>query len=157
MIGPEQDPASTADREIVNTRVLNAPRQLVFRALSEPEHLAQWWGPKDFRSTLHQFDFRPGAYWDITLHGPDGVDYRNEYVLLEAVEPERIVISHPDPAHNFQLIIVLTEEGKSTRLTWCMRFESTEHCEQVKPFVIEANEQSLDRLEAELAKMKRME
>lgn len=153
-MGREQNPPN-ADREIVNTRVLNAPRELVFRALSEPKHLAQWWGPKGFRSTLHEFDFRPGAHWHITLHGSDGTDYKNEYVLLEVAEPERIVISHPDPAHDFQLIIVLAEEGERTRLTWRMRFESAEHYEEVKRFVSDANEQLLDRLEAELARMKR--
>jgi uncharacterized protein YndB with AHSA1/START domain len=146
--------ASLAGREIVSTRVLNAPRELAFRAFSEREHFAQWWGPKGFRNTLHDFDFRPGARWHITLHGPDGTDYKNEYVLLEVVEPERIVISHPDPKHNFQVTIILAEEGEMTRLTWRMRFESTEHCDEVKPFVIEGNEQNLDRLEAELAKMR---
>jgi uncharacterized protein YndB with AHSA1/START domain len=146
--------ANAAEREVVSTRVLNASRQHVFRAFREPEHLAQWWGPKDFRSTIHEFDFRPGGRWQLTLHGPDGTDYKNEYVAVEIVEPERIVISHPDPAHNFHLIITLTEEGENkTRLTWRQRFSSREHFEQVRSFVAEANEQNLDRLEAELARI----
>lgn len=78
---------------------------------------------------------------------------RNEYELLQITEPERIVISHPDPAHSFQLTVLLTEEDGTTRLAWCMRFESVEHCRQVKPFVVAANEQNLDRLEAELTRM----
>lgn len=143
----------TADRELVATRLIDARRELVFRAFREPEHLAQWWGPKDFRNTFREFDFRPGGTWRVTMHGPDGTDYKNEYVLLEVVEPERIVISHPDPEHSFQLIIILAEEGAKTRFTWRMRFESAEHCNQVKAFVVEANEQNLDRLEAELARM----
>ncbi len=154
MVEANHSAPDNADREIVNTRVLNAPRELVFRAMSESKHLAQWWGPKGFRSTLHEFDFTPGSHWHITLHGPDDTDYKNEYVLLEVVEPERIVISHPDPKHNFQLTIILAEEGEMTRLRWRMWFESTEHCDEVKPFVIEGNEQNLDRLEAELARMK---
>lgn len=141
------------DREILSTRVLNAPREVVFRAFSELEHLAQWWGPKGFWNTIHEFDFRPGGRWRVTMHGPDGTDYKNEYVLLEVTEPERIFISHPDPEHNFQLTIILAEEDEKTRLTWRMRFESADHCNQVKPFVIEANEQNLDRLEAEVARM----
>lgn len=155
MAEADHNATDNADREIVSTRVLNAPRKLIFRAFREPKRLAQWWGPKGFRSTLHEFDFTPAAHWHITLHGPDGVDYENEYVLLEVVEPERIVISHPDSKHNFQLTIILAEEGAMTRLTWLMWFESTEHCAELKPFVIEANEQSLDRLEAVLARMKR--
>jgi uncharacterized protein YndB with AHSA1/START domain len=141
------------DREVVSIRVLNAPKEVVFRAFSDPKHLAQWWGPKGFRNTFHEFDFQPTGHWRLTMRGPDGTDYKNEYVLLEVVEPERIVISHPDPEHNFQLTIILAEEGEKTRLTWRMRFESVEHCNQVKPVVIEANEQNLDRLEAELARL----
>ena len=65
---------NNADPELAYTRVLNASRQKVFRALREPEHLARWWGPTDFRSTIHKFDFRPGGRWQLTLHGPDGTD-----------------------------------------------------------------------------------
>ena len=90
----------------------------------------------------------------LTLHGPDGADYENEYVVEKIAEPERIVISHPDPAHYFQLFITLTEEGENkTRLSWCQRFDTREHFERVKSVVAEANEQNLDRLEAELKKM----
>ena len=89
----------------------------------------------------------------LTLHGPDGADYENEYVVEELVEPERIVITHPDPAHYFQLFITLAEEGEDkTRLSWRQRFDTREHFEQVKSVVAEANEQNLDRLEAELGR-----
>lgn len=149
--------ANTTERELVSSRVLNAPRSQVFRAFKEPQHLAQWWGPKDFWSTIHEFDFRSGGHWKLTLHGPDGTDYKNEYFAVEILEPERIVIDHPDPAHDFQLSITLAEgdEGK-TRLTWRQVFSSREHFEQVRPFVVEANEQVLDRLEAEVARTRRL-
>ena len=89
----------------------------------------------------------------LTLHGPDGAYYENEYVVEQIVEPERIVISHPDPAHYFQLFITLAEEGKNkTRLSWRQRFDTREHFEQVKSVVAEANEQNLDRLAAELGR-----
>jgi uncharacterized protein YndB with AHSA1/START domain len=144
---------NTADRESVHARVLNASREHVVHAFREPEHFAQWWGPKGFRSTIHSFDFRQGGRLQLTLHGPDGADYENEYVVEEIVEPERIVISHPDPAHYFQLFITLAEEGKNkTRLSWRQRFDTREHFEQVKSVVAEANEQNLDRLAAELGR-----
>ena len=64
------------------------------------------------------------------------------------------MISHPDPKHRFELIVTLAEEGENkTRLKWRQRFSSREHFEQVRSFVAEANEQVLDRLEAELARM----
>ena len=120
-------------------------------AFREPEHFAQWWGPKGFRSTIHSFDFRQGGRLLLTLHGPDGADYENEYLVEEFVEPERIVISHPDPGHYFQLFITLAEEEENkTRLSWHQRFDTREHFERVKSVVAEANEQNLDRLAAEL-------
>lgn len=153
MVANDNSMDEWAERELMATRLIAVLRELVFRAFREPEHLAQCWGPKGFRNTVHEFDFRPGGHLRLTLHGPDGTDYENEYVVLEAAEPERIVISHPDPEHKFRLTIILAEEGENTRLTWRMRFESVEHCNQVKPFVAKANEQNLDRLELELAKM----
>ncbi len=146
-------PDQTAGRELVATRLINAPRELVFHAFREPERLARWWGPNGFRNTVHEFDFRPGGHWRLTLHGSDGTDYKNDYVLLEVAEAERIVISHPDPAHSFQLTVTLAARCEKTLLTWRMCFETAEHCQQVKPFVVKANEQNLDRLEAELARI----
>ena len=147
-------PVPTVERELVTTRLLNASRQRVFRAFREPQHLARWWGPEGFRSTIHQFDFRPGGRWELTLHGPDGSDYKNEYFATEIVESERIEISHPDPAHDFQLTVTLADVGENkTQLTWRQSFSSREHFEQVKTFVADANEQVLDRLAAEVAEI----
>jgi uncharacterized protein YndB with AHSA1/START domain len=123
---------SAADRESVHARVLNASREQVVRAFREPVYFAQWWGPKGFRSTIQSFDFRQGGHLRLTLHGPDGADYENEYVVEEIVERERIVISHPHPGHYFQLFITLAEEGEDkTRLSWRQRFDTREHFERV--------------------------
>ena len=153
----QTNPDSTphlAERELVHTRIMNASRQQVFRAFCEPRHLARWWGPNGFRSTIHEFNLQPGGRWELTLHGPDGTDYRNEYFLLEIVPPERIVISHPDSAHDFQLIVTLAEAGENkTQLTWRQVFSSREHFEEVKHFVAEANEEVLDRLGKEVARI----
>ena len=71
--------AQTTDpREIVSGRVIDAPRRKVFKAFADPTHLARWWGPKGFRNTFEEFDFRPGGTWRFTMHGPDGVDYQNK-------------------------------------------------------------------------------
>jgi uncharacterized protein YndB with AHSA1/START domain len=145
--------SAAADRESVHIRALNASRAQVAQAFRQPEHFAQWWGPKGFRNTIYSFDYRPGGRLHLTLHGPDGADYENEYVIEELAEPERVVISHPDPAHYFQLFLTLAEEGDKTRLTWRQRFDTREHFERVQSFVAEANEQNLDRLEALLKRM----
>lgn len=140
--------------QLVHTRTMNASRPQVFRAFCEPQHLAQWWGPNGFRSTIHEFAFQSGGRWELTLHGPDGTDYRNEYFAIEIIEPERIVISHPDPAHEFRLVVTLTEADKNrTQVSWEQTFSSREHFAEVRAFVADANEQVLDRLEAEVARI----
>jgi uncharacterized protein YndB with AHSA1/START domain len=143
----------TSDREIVASRTLNASRELVFQAFLNPSHLANWWGPKGFTNTFSEFDFRPGGHWRFVMHGPDGTDYPNHSVFDEVVPPERIVFRHLDEMREFQMTILLTEQGGKTQFTWRILHPTVEKCERVKPFVIEANEQNFDKLEAELAKM----
>ena len=142
-----------ADREIVSTRLLNAPREFVFEAFRDPGRLANWWGPKGFTNTFAEFDFRPGGHWHFVMHGPDGADYPNHSVFDEVVPRERIVFRHLDEMHEFQMTILLAEQGGKTQITWRMLHPTVEKCERVKPFVVEANEQNFDKLEAELAKM----
>lgn len=80
-----------SDREIVTTRVFDAPRDLVFEAHTSCEHLSHWWGPRKYEVSSCEIDFRPGGAWRIVLRGPDGneVTFFGEY--LEIVRPERIV------------------------------------------------------------------
>ena len=146
-------PRALSDREIVSTRVFDAPRELVFKAFSDRDHLVHWWGPKGFTNTFHEFDMRPGGVWRFVMHGPDGVDYKNESVFVEIVRPERIVFHHLKPVHEFQMTVTFVEQDDKTMLTWRMLFKSAAECDKVKVFAVEANEQNFDRLEAQLAKM----
>jgi uncharacterized protein YndB with AHSA1/START domain len=139
-------------RELITTRVLDAPRERVFSAFSEAGHLAQWWGPEGFRNTFHEFDLRAGGAWRYTMHGPNGADYPNESVFVEVVKPERIVIEHVS-GPRFRLTITLAAEAGRTRLTWGQRFPTAAECDKIKSVAIPANEQNLDRLEARLAQM----
>ena len=75
---------STVDREIVTSRVFDAPRELVFKAWSDPDPLRQWWGPASptrLRTRL------AGGVWRYVMHGPDGTDYKNESVFVESRSP----------------------------------------------------------------------
>jgi uncharacterized protein YndB with AHSA1/START domain len=146
-------PASVIECEIVTTRLIPAPRELVFEAFHNPQHLAQWWGPAGFTNTFSEFDFRPGGHWRFVMHGPDGSDYPNHSVFDEVSAPERIVFRHLDEEHHFQMTILLAEESGGTRLTWRMLHPTAEKCALVRPFVTQANEQNFDKLEAELARM----
>src|SRR5213593_4772796 len=99
MTDGSNDSTNTADREVITTRVIDTPRELIWRAFSEPEHLAQWWGPRGFTNTFHEFDFKPGGHWRFVMHGPDGTEYTNHSVFDEIARPGRVVFRHLDPIH----------------------------------------------------------
>jgi len=139
----DDQPAS--DREHVTTRLLAWPRERVVRAWTEASHLSRWWGPRGFSSTFQEFEPRAGGRWRLVLHGPDGTDYPNVSVFVE-VSPARVVLDHVS-GHRFRL------SAGGTLLTWCQRFETAAEFERVRRLVVPANEQNLDRLEAELATM----
>ena len=80
-----------SDRELVITRVFNAPRDLVFSVWTEPKHIEQWWGPKGFTTRVEDMDFRSGGKWRYVMCGPDGTEYPGSGVFREIVPPERIV------------------------------------------------------------------
>src|SRR6185295_502010 len=75
--------SATADREIVISRVISAPRGLVFEAFTEVRHLSRWWGPEGFTTTTRAFEFRVGGVWDFVMHGPDGTDYQEWISRIE--------------------------------------------------------------------------
>ena len=145
--------ARSQDREIISTRLISASPELVFKAYSDPDRLAKWWGPDGFTNTFHTFDFQPGGIWHYDMHGPDGTVYENTS-RFEEITPERIVLQNLEPAHAFRMTMTLEEDQGATHLTWRMLFETTEECEKVRPFVPRCNEENLDRLEEELEKMK---
>jgi len=137
------------DCTIVTTRVLDAPRERVFQAFSDPAQLARWWGPDGFTSTFQGFSFEPGGVWSFVMHGPDGSTYPNESQFVEIVPPERIVFDHVS-GHGFRATFDFTDEGARTRLHWTMHFGDPAECAKVARFVAGANEQNLDRLAAVL-------
>jgi uncharacterized protein YndB with AHSA1/START domain len=151
---PARDSAAEApsDREIVTTHVFDAPRKLVFKAWTDPDHLARWWGPQGFTNTFHEFDLRPGGVWRFVMHGPDGADYQNKSVFVEIAKPERIVFDHVS-GPRFQVTATFAEQAGRTEVTFRMPFETAAECDKVKAYAVQGNEQNFDRLEAELAKM----
>ncbi len=147
-----------AAREIVMSRLFDAPRELVFDAWTKAEHLAQWWGPRGFSLTTHEIDVRPGGVWRFTMHGPDGVDYRNRIVFLEIVKPERLSYKH-DPEKgtepvNFQVSVTFFEMGGQSGVTVRMLFPSAAAREHVvkKYGADEGLKQTLERLAEHLTR-----
>ena len=138
---------ATGDRVISSTRVFDAPRELVFDAWTDPEAVAQWWGPNGFTITTFEMDVRPGGVWRFVMHGPDGRDYQNRIVYVEVQRPERIVYDHvTGPV--FRATATFEDLGGKTKLTLVSVFESAEIRERVaKEFnAVEGMHQTLSRL-----------
>ena len=142
------------DRTVLNQRIVPYTREQIFRAWTDPELLAQWWGPKGFTNTFHTFELKPNGKWHFTMHGPDGTDYENLCVFEEIVAPERVVLYHLETVHKFRLSGIFTKTDNGTHVEFCQVFESAEECQRIRSFVTDANEQNLDRLEAVLQKLK---
>jgi uncharacterized protein YndB with AHSA1/START domain len=123
----------------------------VYAAFGNPDALAVWWGPRGFSNTFQQFDFRPGGVWRFVMHAPDGSEFEHECVLLDITAPERLVFRHLRAIHEYQETLTFAEESGGTQLEWSMVFESADECRRVRPFVVPANEQNLDRLQMYLA------
>lgn len=146
-----QPASASPDRQIVSTRLIDAPRERVFQAFSDPAVLARWWGPDGFTNAFHAFDFRPGGAWRFTMHGPDGAAYEMNKEFVQVVPAERIVIRHVQQGHDFVMTVTLADEAGGTRIVWMMEFASADQLQPIRHLIAEANEQNFDRLEAELA------
>jgi uncharacterized protein YndB with AHSA1/START domain len=161
MTGRRHDPAEdAAGREIVITRVFDAPRELVWEAWTNPKHVVQWWGPRGFTTTIQEMDVRPGGVWQQIMHGPDGTDYPSKSVFTEVVKPQRIVFSHTGgkkggPGASFESTWTFDAQGDKTKVTIRMVFPSAADRDMVvKEYgAIEGGNQTLERLGAFLAKM----
>jgi len=145
----------TSDRELIITRLLNAPRELVWDVFTKPEHIKNWWGPNGFTNTIDKMDVKPGGEWEFVMHGPDGTDYKNKSIYKEIIRPERIVFEHVS-GPKFIATITFTAEGNKTYLKWHMLFESAEQFQQVvKTFKAdEGLKQNIVKLEEYLAGVK---
>ena len=147
-------------RTIVTTRVFDAPRELVFKAWTDPKHLVQWWGPNGFTTTVHSIDVRPGGVWRFVMHGPDGRDYENRIVYDEIVKPERITYRHGggddvEPV-TFHTTVTFEDLGGKTRLTMRAIFPSAAERDRVVKEVgaVEGAKQTLGRLAEHLTTMR---
>ena len=150
--------ANTAEREIVIERTVNAPRELVWRAWTEADQIAAWWGPNGFTTTIHEMDVAVGGVWRFMMHGPDGTDYPNKVVYREIVKPERLVYDHTDdrdpPSQQFQTTVTFAAQGRKTMVTLRALFANAEaRAASVKFGAIEGGAQTLARLDQHVATM----
>ena len=86
--------ALSAESELVITRIFDAPRRLVSKMWTEPEHLVRWWGPRGVTTISARMDVRPGGIWSRSMRAPDGSVIRKHGVYREIVAPERLVLTY---------------------------------------------------------------
>jgi uncharacterized protein YndB with AHSA1/START domain len=118
-----------SDREIVLTRVFDAPRDLVFEAHTSCEHMSRWWGPRRYEVSSCEMDFRPGGAWRIVHRGADGTEHGFRGEFREIVRPERIVWTFEYegmPGHVSVDTLTLQERDGKTSLTATSVFDSVE-------------------------------
>ena len=121
----ENSKSSTHDRELILSRTLDAPVDLVWEVFTNPGYLAQWWGPDGFTNTIITMDLRPGGDWLLVMHGPDGTDYDNKSTFEEVMPFEKIVYRHASYP-NFTSTIKFEANGDKTFITWHILFDSIE-------------------------------
>jgi uncharacterized protein YndB with AHSA1/START domain len=148
--------SSTADREIATERLLDAPRELVWTAWTDPKHVAQWWGPNGFTNTIHDMDVRPGGVSRFMMHGPDGTDYPNKITYIEVEKPSRLFYLHgDDETDRFQVTVTFEDAGGKTKLTMRSVFKTKADRDFVveKHGAIDGMNQTLDHLTQHLEGM----
>lgn len=127
---------TTADREIVITRLIDAPRDLVFDAFTEREHVENWWVPSG--TIIHEFNGQPGGLWRYSMPGPDGAQYPFRIRFVEVDRPTRLVYEYgtdiegaPEPV---RAGVSFEEERGRTRVTLKLMFVTAAAREEAAQF-----------------------
>jgi len=142
--------AQNKSNEIRITRIYDAPVRAVWDAWTDPEQVAQWWGPRGFTLTTHGKDLRPGGSWHYTMHGPDGIDYVNTTQYFEVEECSKLVYDHgghEDRPPLFRVTVLFSEIDGKTKMEMCMALSTPEAAEEIRKFIKKAGGDSTwDRL-----------
>lgn len=157
-LGNERTTAYVDGDELVMERIFDAPRELVWKVMNDPERVTNWWGPHGYTTTVDEMDFRVGGHWRWINHttGGENAPFKGEY--LEIVPPERIVQTQIFDVPGFDdraaiNTMVLEDLGGRTKLTARSRFPSVEDLQgALATGMIGGALQTYDRLADEIAK-----
>jgi uncharacterized protein YndB with AHSA1/START domain len=117
--------------ELMVSRVIEAPRALVFKAWTQAEHAARWWGPQGFSILSCQMDVRPGGSFRGTMQSPTGSLHTKQGIYREVTAPERLVFTFAwedaagQPMHETLVTVTFDDLGSATRLTLHQAFFET--------------------------------
>lgn len=148
---PQAEPE--VDREVVVQREIKFPRELVWAAMTVPEHQNRWWGPDGFKNVDVVMDFRVGGAWTFAMIGPDGTCYPNHVVFKEITPPSKLIFDHGDGKSVwFVQNITLEETAAGTLVTLRHLFPNKAFRDEVvaKHGAIEGGKQHLAKLETYL-------
>lgn len=136
--------------EITISRLIDATRERVFDAWTNPASLNEWWGPQGFTNTTERIEVRPGGVWQFVMHSPDGTDYPNRITYEEIVRPERITYLHGEDEgrpRDFHTTVTFDELGDRTLLTMKMVFATAELRQAALGYgAIEGGHSTVDKL-----------
>ena len=140
-----------SDREIVMTRIFDAPRDLVFQAHTSCEHMSRWWGPRRYQISSCQIDFRPGGAWRIVHRGQDGQEFGFHGEYREIVRPERITWTFEFegmPGHVSVDTVTFEERDGVTTLTGTSVYDSVQDRDGMLQSGMQSGmEEAFDRLD----------
>jgi uncharacterized protein YndB with AHSA1/START domain len=121
--------AGTADRELRISRLLNAPRELVFEVWTNPQHIQHWWGPDGFTNTISKMEVKNNGEWNFIMHGPDGRNYDNKIIFVEIVRPSLIRYKHVSYPY-FNVTVNFEQQDNKTLLSMHMLFATKEELQK---------------------------
>ncbi len=124
--------------EIRLTRVYDAPVKAVWDAWTDPQQVAQWWGPRGFTITTHSKDLRPGGHWNYTMHGPDGTDWPNTTTYLEVEKYAKLVYDHGATETTpplFQVTVLFSEQRGKTKMEMTMKLDSPDAAQRTREVI----------------------
>jgi len=146
-------------QDITSTIILDAPRELVFKAYTDPELFARWWGPRRYKNEIDKFESRPGGSWRVVQVGADGTRHGFRGVNHDVVAPERICATFEYegfPRHVALQTATFEALGNKTRLVAHIVFESVmDRDGMVASGMQEGADESMERLAELLAELKR--
>ena len=148
------------DREIVVSRLIDAPRSLVYAAWTDPEQIQVWFGPEGFAIETHGIDLRPGGVWRFDMVATDGTRYGNRMLFLRLEEPSLIEVEHgadqDDDPGKFRMLLTFDEQSNGkTVLTLRQMHPSKAQREGAIGFgAVEYGGQTLEKLARHLARIR---
>jgi uncharacterized protein YndB with AHSA1/START domain len=133
--------AESNPAEITIIRIYDAPIEAVWDAWTDPQQVAQWWGPRGFTLTTHSKDLRPGGTWVYTMHGPDGTDYPNKTHYFEVEKYSKLVYDHggsDDRPPMFRVTVLFSRIKGKTRMQMTMSLPTAQAAAETRAFIKKA-------------------